>query len=151
MDEINKINLSEQTKFWLSQIIGIEDYFHQVINQRKSCSKKLSKYVTTFDYLVKILIVLTLFRMGIFGAGLLMDGGGQKVPLPKICHTHPTMMKLGTVIPYLKKIQKIYESRDTPLSSADISIFSPEISKFCYIKKYRYRLDFDNLHNFQFF
>ena len=26
------------------------------------------------------------------------------------------------------------------LSSADISIFSPEISKFCYIKKYRYRL-----------
>ena len=30
-----------------------------------------------------------------------------------------------------------------PLSSADISIFLPEISKFCYIKKYRYRLDFD--------
>ena len=29
-----------------------------------------------------------------------------------------------------------------PLSSADISIFSPEISKFCYIKKYRYRLHF---------
>ena len=30
-----------------------------------------------------------------------------------------------------------------PLSSADISIFSPEISKFCYIKKYRYKLYFD--------
>ena len=29
-----------------------------------------------------------------------------------------------------------------PLASADISIFSPEISKFCYIKKYRYRLHF---------
>ena len=29
-----------------------------------------------------------------------------------------------------------------PLISADISIFSPEISKFCYIKKYRYRLHF---------
>ena len=28
------------------------------------------------------------------------------------------------------------------LNSADISIFSPEISKFCYIKKYRYRLHF---------
>ena len=24
-----------------------------------------------------------------------MDGG-QKVPLPKICHTYPTMMKLGS-------------------------------------------------------
>ena len=30
-----------------------------------------------------------------------------------------------------------------PLSSADISIFSPEISKFCYIKKYKCRFDFD--------
>ena len=29
------------------------------------------------------------------------------------------------------------------LSSADISIFSREVSNFCYIKKYRYRLDFD--------
>ena len=29
------------------------------------------------------------------------------------------------------------------LISAEISIFSPEINKFCYIKKYRYRLYFD--------
>ena len=29
------------------------------------------------------------------------------------------------------------------LSSTDISIFSPEISKFCYMKKYRYRLHID--------
>ena len=41
--------------------------------------------------------------------------GGKKAPLPKICHRYPKMMKLGTVAPYLKKIQKIYESRDTPL------------------------------------
>ena len=32
-----------------------------------------------------------------------------------------------------------------PLSSADISIFSPKIIKFCYIKKYRYRLHFHTL------
>ena len=50
--------------------------------------------------------------MGIFGAAHRWSGG--KTPLPKICHIYPTMMKLGTVIPYLKKIQKIYESRDTP-------------------------------------
>ena len=37
--------------------------------------------------------------------GLLMAGGGA---LPKISHTYPTMVKLGTVIPYLKKIQKVY-------------------------------------------
>ena len=36
-------------------------------------------------------------------------------PIPKICHTYPTMMKLDTVIPYLRKIQKIYKSRNTSL------------------------------------
>ena len=29
-------------------------------------------------------------------------------------HRYPAMMKLGTVIPYPKKIPKIYESRDIP-------------------------------------
>ena len=48
-------------------------------------------------------------------SGFSRMGGGKKAPLPKICHTYPKMMKLGTVIPYLKKIQKIYESHDTPL------------------------------------
>ena len=41
--------------------------------------------------------------------------GTKKVPLPKICLTYPTMMTLDTVIPYPKKIQKIYKSRDAPL------------------------------------
>ena len=59
MNEINKINLSEQTKFRLSEIIGIEIYFHQEINQRKSYSKKLSKYLTAFDYIDNVLIVLS--------------------------------------------------------------------------------------------
>ena len=44
-----------------------------------------------------------------------MEGWDKKAPFPKICRTYPTMMKLGTVIPYPKKIRKIYESRDTPL------------------------------------
>ena len=44
------------------------------------------------------------------------EGGTKKHPaLSKICHTYPAMMKLGTVILYLKKIQKINESRDTTL------------------------------------
>ena len=37
---IDKTNLSEQTKFRLSEIIGTENHFYQEINQRKSCSKK---------------------------------------------------------------------------------------------------------------
>ena len=65
MNEINKINLSEQTKFRLKEIIGIEHYFHQEINQRKTCSKKLCKYVTAFDYIDKILIVLSATSSGV--------------------------------------------------------------------------------------
>ena len=56
---IDKTNLSEQTKFRLSEIIGIENYFYQEINQRKSCSKKLSKYVAVFNYIDQALIVLS--------------------------------------------------------------------------------------------
>ena len=65
MNEINQINLSEQTKFRLSEIIGIENYFHQEINQRKPCSKRLSKYITAFDYIDKILIVLSATSSGV--------------------------------------------------------------------------------------
>ena len=35
--------------------------------------------------------------------------------VPKICHTYPTIMKLGTAIPFPKKIQDLYELRDTLL------------------------------------
>ena len=45
----------------------------------------------------------------------LMGGRSKKAPLPKIRLTYPTMMTLGTVIPYPKKIQTICKSRDTPL------------------------------------
>ena len=62
---IDKTNLSEQTKFRLSEIIGIENYFHQEINQRKSCCKKLNKHVTAFDYIDKTLIVLSTTSGGV--------------------------------------------------------------------------------------
>ena len=69
--------------------------------------------------------------------------GAKRPSSPKICLTYPTMMKLGKVIPCLKKIQKTYKSSDRALSYADISICSREISSFCYIKKYKYKLDFN--------
>ena len=59
IEAIDKTDLSEQAKFWLDEISKIENYFIEEINQRKSCSQKLNKYVTTFDYIYKILIVLS--------------------------------------------------------------------------------------------
>ena len=65
IEEIDKTNLAEQTKFRLSEIIGIESYFYQEINERESYIKKLKKYITIFDYLDKILIVLSTTSGGI--------------------------------------------------------------------------------------
>ena len=71
MNECNSIEandktiLSEQTKFQLSEITGIENYFYQEINQKKSCSKKLSKYVAVFDYIDQALIVLSATSGGV--------------------------------------------------------------------------------------
>ena len=46
-------------------MIGIKNCFISEINQRKLCSKKLSKYVTDFDYIDKILIVLSATSSGV--------------------------------------------------------------------------------------
>ena len=59
MHEIDKNNLSRQTKFRLYEIKKIENYFINEINETKSCSKNLNKYITIFDYIDKILIVLS--------------------------------------------------------------------------------------------
>ena len=74
--------------------------------------------------------------------------GVQKCPLPKICHTYPTMMKLyarnfSTVIPYLTKIQNIYKSRDKPIKFCWHQYFFTKIGNLSYVKKYRYRLHFN--------
>ena len=62
IETIDKTNLTEQTKIRLNKITEIENYFHQEINQRKSCSKKLSKYVAAFDYIDKVLIALSAIK-----------------------------------------------------------------------------------------
>ena len=62
---ISKKSITEQTKFRLSEIIGIENYFYHEINERKSRIKKLDKYMTIFDYIDKILIILSATRGGV--------------------------------------------------------------------------------------
>ena len=73
-------------------------------------------------------------------------GRGQKSPLPKICCTYPTMIKLGTVIPYLKEIQKLYGSSDTPFNFADISIIYRKPANFAISRNTD--IDSIQMHNF---
>ena len=65
IETIDRTNLTDQTKFRLSEISKIENYFQEEINQRKTSSKKLSKYVTAFDYIDNVLIVLGATRGGV--------------------------------------------------------------------------------------
>ena len=65
MNEIDKTNLTDQTKFRLNEISKIKNYFNQEIYHRTFCRKKLSKYVAAFDYIDKVLIVLSTTSGGI--------------------------------------------------------------------------------------
>ena len=47
------------------EIKNIENYFINEINDRKSCSKKINKYVTIFHHIEKILINLSATTSGI--------------------------------------------------------------------------------------
>ena len=65
IEAIDRTNLTEQTKSRLDETSKIKNYFHEKSNQRKSCSKKLSKYVAAFDPIDKILIVLSATTGGV--------------------------------------------------------------------------------------
>ena len=65
MHEIDKNELSDQTKFRLYEIEKFENYFINEINETKLCCKKLNKYVTIFNYIDKILIVLSATSGGV--------------------------------------------------------------------------------------
>ena len=69
MNELNSnldLNpVSDQTKFRLNKISKIKDYFSSEIQERKTMSKKLSKYIAAFDYTEKTLIVLSATSGGI--------------------------------------------------------------------------------------
>ena len=59
IEAIDRTDLSEQTKFRLDEISKNENYFIEEINQRKSCSRELNKYVAVLDYIDQVLIVLS--------------------------------------------------------------------------------------------
>ena len=69
MNELNSIEaepnqdaiplIGQANEFRLNKINNIKDYFNYENQERKAMSKKLSKYIVAFDYIDKILIVLS--------------------------------------------------------------------------------------------
>ena len=52
-------NLSNDQQFRLNKVNEIKDYFIDEIRERELMSKNLSKYIASFEYLDKSLIVLS--------------------------------------------------------------------------------------------
>ena len=52
-------NLNDQQQFRLNKINEIKEYFIAEIKERELMSKKLSRYIASFDYFDKSLIVLS--------------------------------------------------------------------------------------------
>ena len=52
-------NISNEQQFRLNKINEIKDYFVAEIKERELMSKRLSKYIASFDYFDKSLIVLS--------------------------------------------------------------------------------------------
>ena len=62
---LNAVLLSDQTKFRLDKINEIKDYFNSEIQERKTMSKKMSKFIGAFDYIDTNLIFLSATSGGI--------------------------------------------------------------------------------------
>ena len=106
IEAIDKTDLSEETKFRLDEISKIENYFIEEINQRKSCSKKLNKYVTTFDYIDKILIVLSATTGGV---SIISFTSIIEAPVGKTSASFTLIFSLTTGI--IKKLLNIRKKR----------------------------------------
>ena len=63
--DLSTISLNEQTNFRLNEVNKIKDYFESEIKERGALIKKLSKYITCFDYCDKILIVFFAIFSGV--------------------------------------------------------------------------------------
>ena len=63
-NSVDVSNLNNQ-QFRLNKISEIKDYFTAEIKERELVSKKLSKYISFFDYFDKSLIVLSVTSGGV--------------------------------------------------------------------------------------
>ena len=59
-------NISNDQQFRLNKINEIKDYFIAEIKERELMSKRLSKYIASFDYFDKSLIALSVTTGSIF-------------------------------------------------------------------------------------
>ena len=100
--------------YWFSQAIFDISYKSNCFQMKFSLHKKWTFPLRIFSVNVNKFTGNWCFQLDGPFRGYSRIGGSKRHPAPKICHTYPRIMKLSTIVPCIKKIQKIYRSRDTP-------------------------------------
>ena len=126
IETVDRTSLAEQTKIRLDQITKVENYFYQEINQRKSCSKKLSKYVAAFDYIDKILIALSATTGGVYICSF-TSVVGAPVGIPSAGFTLIFSLTTGIVKKLLSTTRNKKKKHDKILMLAKSKLNSIEI------------------------
>ena len=108
---MNKFNsaetpLDDQTKFRLNETNKIKGYFISEIQERKTMSKKLSKYITAFDYIDKSLNVLSATSGGISIISF-KSVTGIPAGVASASFTHVFSLATGTI----KKLLKVTRNK----------------------------------------
>ena len=98
---LNAIPLNDQQQFRLNKIHEIKDYFVAEIKERELLNKSLSKYIASFDYFDKSLIVLsvTTSRMSIPSFSTVIGG---PVGIPSASFSLAFLISTGIVKKLLK-------------------------------------------------
>ena len=95
-------NISNDQQFRLNKINEIKDYFIAEIRERELMSKNLSKYITSFDYLNKSLIVLSVSTGSISIASFATAIGAPVVTMSASCS-----LAFSITTGFVKKILKL--------------------------------------------
>ena len=99
-------NLNDQQHFRYNKISEVRDYFIVEIRERESMSKRLSKYIASFDYFNKSLIVLSA-TSGSISIASFATVIGAPVGITSACFSIVFLMSTSIVKKLLKTTQNI--------------------------------------------
>ena len=130
--------------YWFVFFPYVRKYLSTLVHAAHSFSQQLKQRKQSFFLFSLRGFAFNPIQDGLFRGCSQMGEVGQKGPPSLKSVTHILQWWNLAELYLTQRRSKNYMNHMThPLSSADISIFSSEISKVCYIKKYRYRLHFN--------
>ena len=124
-----KSNLDNQ-QFRLNKINGVKDYFIAEIKERELMSKRLSKYIASFDYFDKSLIVL-LAKSGSTSMALFARVIGTPVGIASTSLSLPFSLSTGLVKKLLKttRNKKKKHNKTVMLAKSKLNRIESKISE----------------------